>query len=105
VSDEIPAPPAFEEMRKRRTGIVLLSAPGILVVSALLTLTGITATLWYMAWWIAVAFCAMVVLSLFIIGLAVGGSQPREPGEKKAAKRRSVQKMMEKTEEPDRKHG
>ena len=90
---------------RSKTGIVLLSAPAILVVSATLTLTGITATLWYMAWWIAVAFCAMVVLSVYVIVVAVGSSQPRELGETRDKKRRNAQKMMEDAQEPDRKSG
>ena len=104
VSDEIPAPPALEAMRKRRTGIVLLSAPGILAVSAVLTLTGMAATLWYMAWWIAVSFCAMVVLCLFLVVLTITSSPPPDSKEdKKDKKRRSIDRTTRQARERDRK--
>ncbi len=33
----------------------------------LLTLVGVTAALWYMAWWIALAFAAMVAISQAVV--------------------------------------
>ncbi len=82
VGDQIPAPPdldaALAAMRAKRTAVVLRSSAGILVLSALLTLTGLTATLWHMAWWIAMSFLAMVVISLVLVILAMALSQPAD---------------------------
>ncbi len=47
-----------------------------LALSILLVLVGLTATLWYMAWWIAVGFCVMVVICLFIIIAAIANAAP-----------------------------
>ncbi len=98
-TDPMPASP-----RHDNPSIILFSAPILLVVSTILTLTGITATLWYMAWWIAVAFCTMVVFSLFIVVPAVAGSQPTE-FQKQGRERRNMQKIVKEIQEPDRKHG
>ena len=54
VGEQIASPKALESLRKRRTGIVLGSSLGILALSVLLTLTGMTAALWHMALWIGV---------------------------------------------------
>ena len=82
VSDQFPAPPdieaTLEAMRKRRAEIVMRWSSVILALSFLLTLTGLVATLWYMAWWIAVSFIIMVVLSLSIVILVLIASQPDE---------------------------
>jgi hypothetical protein len=82
VSDQIPAPTdleaTLEAIRKRRAELVLRWSSVILAVSFLLTLTGLVGTLWYMAWWIAVSFMIVVVLSLIIVILVMEASQPHE---------------------------
>jgi hypothetical protein len=70
-------PPALEALRRRRTRMVLRTFPGLLAVSVLLTVTGAFAMLWHAAWWIALGFLLMVVLSLLVVTLAVAGLQPR----------------------------
>ncbi len=81
-SEQIPTPEGLQvtlaTMRKRRTLVVLRSSAVILAFSFLLTLTGLVATLWYMAWWIAIGFIIMVVLSVLILILVLAGSQPPE---------------------------
>lgn len=79
----IPAPPALEASRKRRASIVLAYCSGILALSALLTLTGMTSALWHMAWWIGVVFCAMAIISIVIVILAIATSQPPDSQEQK----------------------
>ncbi len=86
-SDQIPAPQELEatlgNMRSRRTAVVLRSSAGILASSALLTLIGLISTLWHMAWWIAVSFLAMIVLSLIIAILIMAASQPPDSPKQK----------------------
>jgi uncharacterized membrane protein len=88
VGAQIASPKALESLRKRRTGIVLGSSLGILALSALLTLTGMTAALWHMAWWIGVVFLAMVMISLAIVIVAIVTIQPPDSQEEKEQKRR-----------------
>ncbi len=82
VSDQIPAPAdldaALASMRTRRLALVLRSSSGILVVSVLLTLTGLVSTLWHMAWWIAIGFFAMLVICFVIVVLVMARSQPSD---------------------------
>jgi hypothetical protein len=72
---QVPAAPALEAMRRRRAKLVLWTFPIVLALSVLLTLTGLLATLWHMAWWIMLAFACMIILSLLIIVLVVAGSR------------------------------
>ncbi len=76
VNDQIPAHPAFEEMQKNRTGTVLRLSSAIFALSITLTLIGMVAALWHMAWWIAVSFCIMVIISLFTVIFAIASSLP-----------------------------
>ncbi len=82
VSEQLPAPPdmdaALAAMRASRTAVVLRFSTGILVLSALFTLVGLIAALWHMAWWIAVSFLAMVVISIVLVILAMALSQPAD---------------------------
>jgi uncharacterized membrane protein len=66
-----------KESEQRRTRRVLGYSYSLLVLTALLTLVGVTAALWHMAWWIGVAFAAMVVLSLIIVGGALSTYKTR----------------------------
>lgn len=59
------------ESEKQRTQRVLGYSYSLLVLTVLLTLVGVTAALWHMAWWIGVAFAAMLVLSLVIVVVAL----------------------------------
>ena len=65
------------ESEKRRTRKVLGYSYSLLVLTALLTLIGVTAALWHMAWWIGVAFAGMLVLSLVIVGAALSTYKTR----------------------------
>ncbi|HKW71124.1 MAG TPA: hypothetical protein VJP81_11120 [Candidatus Dormibacteraeota bacterium] len=59
----------IESAMKRRTRTVLIYCYTILAVSVLLTMVGITAGFWHMAWWIGLLFLATAVVSL---GLVLG---------------------------------
>ncbi len=71
VRGQIASPKTLESWRKRRTGFFLAYSLGMLVLSVLLTLTGMIAVLWYMAWWIGVIFFVMVIISLVIVIVAL----------------------------------
>jgi len=93
VGEQMASPTALESLRKRRTGIVLGDSLGILALSGLLTLTGMTAALWHMAWWIGVVFLAMVLISLAMVIVAIITIQPRGSQEEKEYKRRYREEM------------
>jgi hypothetical protein len=59
----VQSPDASESIVKQRTKIVLIYSYSILSVSVLLTVVGVTAALWHMAWWISVAFVAVTLVS------------------------------------------
>jgi hypothetical protein len=66
-----------KESERRRTRRVLGFSYSLLALTTLLALVGVTAALWHMAWWIGVAFAAMAVLSLIIVGGALSTNNPR----------------------------
>lgn len=57
------APTPSEATEKRRMMVVLRYAYLFLGLAVVLSLVGMTAALWHMAWWIAVIFVAMVIVS------------------------------------------
>lgn len=74
---EAAAQPA--DVARRRSRKVLTYAYSMLNLGAVLTIAGLTATLWHMAWWIAVAFLAATGVSLVLVALAMSG-QKRKMG-------------------------
>ncbi len=81
-------PQARESLHKRRTDGALRYSVGIVALSIVLTLTGMVAALWYMAWWIGVVFFAMVMLSQVIVIVVIVHSLPPESEAEKEQKRR-----------------
>jgi hypothetical protein len=69
VGTQVPTSETLKAHHRRRTQIVLRSTLVILVLTALLALTGMTAALWHMAWWIGVAFLAMIMISLIVVAI------------------------------------
>lgn len=59
---------------RKRTRTVLRYSYGLLTLTILLTVIGITAAMWHMAWWIAVGFVAVTVVSQSLVFGAIAGS-------------------------------
>jgi hypothetical protein len=89
-------PRAREARQKRRTGVVLVYCLGLLAVSALLTMTGMTATLWHAAWWIGAAFLAMTLISQGIVIAALITLEPPETPEEQARMQRYWERVTKK---------
>lgn len=104
VGEQVASPTALEALRKRRTRIVLGACLGILVLSVVLTLTGMIAALWHMAWWIGVAFFAMVLICLGIVILALVASQPPDSTEEREQRRRYREEMIRQAKEQNKKN-
>lgn len=101
IREQVASPKTLESLRKRRTGFFLAYSLGILVLSVLLTLTGMIAVLWYMAWWIGVIFFVMVIISLVIVNVALVSLQPPESPEEKERKRRYREELTRQAKEQD----
>jgi hypothetical protein len=83
-------PPSQERasLYKRRTKVALSYSTGILAFSVVLTLTGLVAVLWYMAWWVGVVFFAIAMLSPVLVIAVIVHSLPPESEAEKELKRR-----------------
>jgi hypothetical protein len=66
-----PAVPAAMPTQERREGSLRFSV-WLVFLSAGLTVLGMAAALWHMAWWVAVLFSVMVVISAFVAINVVG---------------------------------
>ena len=65
-------------LSQKRSRTVLLYSYSMLSLSAVLTVAGLTATLWHMTWWIAFAFLVMTFLSLVLVMLAMSGERRKK---------------------------
>jgi MFS family permease len=88
----------------RRTQIILLFSLGLFTLSALLTLTGLIAALWRVAWWIGIAFVLMTIISLGIVIVALITIQPPESQEAREQERRYGEEMIRRAENQAQKH-
>jgi hypothetical protein len=96
---EFASPLAANPTQKRRTEVILLVSLGILTVSALLTLIGLSAALWHVAWWIGVLFLVMTIISLGIVVVALSVVRPPQSQEERERKQRYADEMMQQAEE------
>jgi MFS family permease len=99
LGSEFAFPLAANPTQKRRTEIILLVSLGMLAVSALLTLIGLTAALWHVAWWIGVLFLLMTIISLGIVVVALSVVRPPQSQEERARKQRYADEMIRRAEE------
>lgn len=76
-SDEVGQVLDPRESERQRTRRVLGFSYSLLQLTALITFVGVTAALWHMAWWIGVAFAAMLVLSLVVVVVALNTNNRR----------------------------
>lgn len=88
LGEQLASPQAREAQRKRRATVVLYYSFAVLTLSVALTLTGLTAALWHIAWWIGVVFLAMAVISLGIVIVSMVTLGPRESPEDRERQRR-----------------
>ena len=67
----------FNLTEARLRSVALRYSYGVLGITALLTLGGMTAALWHIGWWIGIAFLLMVVLSQVVLVAAVSALGPQ----------------------------
>jgi hypothetical protein len=83
-------PPAPERaaLLKRRAGVALRYSLAIAALSAALTLAGLVAALWHMAWWIGSVLLIMAALSAGLVLVVLAHAQPPDSAREQALKRR-----------------
>lgn len=69
-----PAAVSSESTEKKRAESMLAYSYTLLMFSAVLTVVGVAAALWHLAWWIGVAFVIASVVGQFLVSRAVGTS-------------------------------
>jgi MFS family permease len=93
-----PASPDRDLQRKRRSNLTLIYCLGIVILSGALTIAGLMAALWHMAWWIAAALGAAILFSaVLVVGVFAQFVQPESEAEKEL-KRRYVEEQLKKKE-------
>jgi hypothetical protein len=78
----------METFRKKRRDVTLRYSLILATLSMTLTLIGLVAALYYMAWWIAALFVTMVILSTALLLTAMSRTFPPETDAEKDLKRR-----------------
>ena len=71
-------PPALERSSfvKRRASVALRYSLAIAAINGTLTLAGLAAAMWHMAWWIGSGFLVMVALSAALVVGVLAHAQP-----------------------------
>ena len=88
VGSQLPALEDIEARRTRRTQVALVFCSTILTLGVLLAVIGLTAALWHIAWWIAVAFLAMALISQGAVIIVISAFPAPYPPEMRAQIRR-----------------
>ena len=81
-----------ESLRRRRSNIALRYSGGIAALSIALTVTGLVAALWHMAWWIGVVLLLMIILSTVLVIVVLAHSLPPESETEKELKKRYMER-------------
>ena len=72
---------------RQRSNMALLSSFGIIALSFTLTVIGLVAALWHLAWWLGVTLLAMSILSACLVILILARSLPPETEAEKELKK------------------
>jgi len=67
IDNYFPSSQAREALQKRRAMLALRYSLGIAAVSVVLTVSGLAAALWHVAWWIGLVLLAMVALTTGLV--------------------------------------
>jgi hypothetical protein len=105
VGEQAAASETLEARRKRRTWTTLSYSVGILTLCIVLTVAGMIAALWHLAWWIAVSFAGMVLICLVIVSLAQAQSRPPTSKEEREQRRRFTELITRQAKERSKKSG
>ena len=101
---DIPAPTSLEAAREKGTRVILGYSLGMLVPGGFLTLAGMTATMWHMAWWIGVGFFVMILISLILVNRATVSARPPVSREEVEKRSRYREEMIRQAKEQNQKN-
>lgn len=94
------APPVGPSSREARlTQTVLTYCYSILTLSALLTMVGLVAALWHIAWWVGVAFIAMALIALLLVLAALRTLTPPQTPADRERTQRYWEEMLKRAQE------
>jgi MFS family permease len=82
-----PAARDREVHSRRRSNAALLYSFGIIALSFTLTVIGLVAALWHLAWWLGVTMLAMVILSAVLVMVILAHALPPETKAEKELKK------------------
>ena len=83
-----PDPRERKAQQSKRSVVALWYTLGIALASIALTVTGLVASLWYMAWWIGVVALVVALASTGLVAAVFMHTQTRQPAAETEAKRR-----------------
>ena len=83
-----PEPRERKAQQSKRSRVAFWYALGIAGLSVVLTVTGLVAALWYMAWWVGVVALVVALASTLLVAAVFLHAQPPESGAEVEAKRR-----------------
>lgn len=79
IEAHFPPSRARKSLHKRRSNIALRYSLAIATLSFTLTLIGLVAALWHMAWWMGIVLLGMVTLCTVLVIVAMAHSLPPDP--------------------------
>ena len=97
--DDDAQPEKAASVEQQRINIGLHHALWFIAVSGVLTLTGLIAALWFIAWWVAGLFCVVAVVAL-VITLDVLGHLIRPTSDQDRARRQRELRQLERSQRP-----
>jgi len=83
-----PDPRERKAQQGKRSVVALWYTLGIALAGIVLTVTGLVAALWYMAWWVGVVALAVALASTGLVAAVFMHTQPRPSAAENEAKRR-----------------
>ncbi|HTO99986.1 MAG TPA: hypothetical protein VMJ64_01330 [Anaerolineales bacterium] len=83
----LPADQDSASLFKRSSNVTLLYSAGIIIFSTTLTLSGLVAVLWHLAWWLGVILLVMVILSTVLTLAILAHSLPPDSEQEKELKK------------------
>jgi hypothetical protein len=83
-----PDPQERKAQQSKRSIVALWYTLGIALLGIALTVTGLVAALWYMAWWIGVVALVVALASTGLVAAVFMHTQPRQSAAEREVKRR-----------------
>jgi hypothetical protein len=90
-----PPPEERASLRRRRSTLALWWSLGAAALSGVLTVIGLVAALWHMAWWVGVAALVTATLSATLVAVVYLSTKPSESEASRTFTKRYVQRQTQ----------